>query len=107
MQPTGSTRRHQFVNLFLDEARLAAQLGHPNVVSVYDAGQERDEYFFIMEYVHGGDLRALINAAVGSSSGVSCGWPSWPRGSSNIQGDRRRTVSPSGPSFFSAIASAR
>ena len=43
----------EFVRMFLDEARLAAQLRHPNVVSVYDAGQERGEYFFVMEYVHG------------------------------------------------------
>ncbi|HEX9102465.1 MAG TPA: serine/threonine-protein kinase, partial [Polyangia bacterium] len=54
-----------FVRLFLDEARLAAQLRHPNVVSVYDAGQERGEYFFVMEYVHGRDLRALIDVAAG------------------------------------------
>jgi serine/threonine protein kinase len=53
----------EFVRMFLDEARLAAQLRHPNVVSVYDAGQERGEYFFVMEYVHGRDLRAIIDAA--------------------------------------------
>jgi len=53
----------EFVRMFLDEARLAAQLRHPNVVSVYDAGQERGEYFFVMEYVHGRDVRALIDAA--------------------------------------------
>ena len=55
----------EFVRLFLDEARLAAQLRHPNVVSVYDAGQERGEYFFVMEYVHGRDLRALLDVAAG------------------------------------------
>jgi serine/threonine protein kinase len=53
----------EFVRLFLDEARLAAQLRHPNVVHVYDIGQERGEYFFVMEYLHGRDLRALIEAA--------------------------------------------
>src|ERR1700753_2228296 len=53
----------EFVRMFLDEARLAAQLRHPNVVSVYDAGQERGEYFFVMEYVHGRDVRAIIDAA--------------------------------------------
>ena len=55
----------EFVRLFLDEARLAAQLRHPNVVSVYDAGQERGEYFFVMEYVHGRDVRALLDVAAG------------------------------------------
>ena len=34
----------EFVRLFLDEARLAAQLRHPNVVHVYDIGQERGEF---------------------------------------------------------------
>jgi serine/threonine protein kinase len=53
----------EFVQLFLDEARLAAQLRHPNVVHVYDAGQERGEYYFVMEYVHGRDVRALLDVA--------------------------------------------
>ncbi|HEY2746485.1 MAG TPA: serine/threonine-protein kinase, partial [Polyangia bacterium] len=53
----------EFVRMFLDEARLAAQLRHPNVVSVYDAGQERGEYFFVMEYVHGRDVRRIMDAA--------------------------------------------
>jgi hypothetical protein len=55
----------EFVRLFLGEARLAAQLRHPNVVSVYDAGQESGEYFFVMEYVHGRDLRAILDVAAG------------------------------------------
>jgi hypothetical protein len=55
----------EFVRLFLGEARLAAQLRHPNVVSVYDAGQEGGEYFFVMEYVHGRDLRAILDVAAG------------------------------------------
>jgi serine/threonine protein kinase len=53
----------QFVRLFLGEAKLAAQLRHPNVVHVYDAGEERGEYYFVMEYVHGRDLRALLRTA--------------------------------------------
>src|SRR5262249_18347870 len=43
----------QFVRMFLDEARLAAQLQHPNIASVYDIGMLGDSYFFTMEYVHG------------------------------------------------------
>ena len=34
-------RDHRFVNMFLDEARLSAQLHHPNIAQVYDIGQER------------------------------------------------------------------
>src|SRR5262249_10672593 len=53
----------QFVQMFLDEARLAAQLQHPNIASVYDIGMLGDSYFFTMEYVHGGTLRALLPPA--------------------------------------------
>ncbi|HEU0033555.1 MAG TPA: protein kinase [Kofleriaceae bacterium] len=53
-----------FVNMFLNEARLAATLHHPNIAQVYDIGQEQGDYFFSMEYVHGEDLgRFLATAA--------------------------------------------
>jgi serine/threonine-protein kinase len=48
-----------FVRMFLDEARLAAQLSHPNVVHIYDFGKVDEHYFIAMEYVdgvHAGDL---------------------------------------------------
>jgi serine/threonine protein kinase len=45
-----------FVNMFLNEARLAATLHHPNIAQVYDIGLEEGDYFFAMEYVHGEDL---------------------------------------------------
>jgi serine/threonine protein kinase len=50
----------QFAQMFLDEARLAAQLQHPNIASVYDIGMLGDSYFFTMEYVHGETVRALL-----------------------------------------------
>jgi serine/threonine protein kinase len=49
-----------FVRMFLDEARLAAQLQHPNIAQVYDIGKLGDSYFFTMEYVHGETVRALL-----------------------------------------------
>ena len=52
-----------FVRMFLDEARLAAQLNHPNVAQVYDIGKLADSYFFTMEYVHGETVRAVIQRA--------------------------------------------
>ncbi|HEX8113115.1 MAG TPA: serine/threonine-protein kinase, partial [Kofleriaceae bacterium] len=54
----------QFVRMFLDEARLAAQLQHPNIAQVYDIGKLGDSYFFTMEYVHGETVRALLHRAV-------------------------------------------
>ena len=50
----------QFVQMFLDEARLAAQLQHPNIASVYDIGQLDDGHFYTMEYVHGETFRSLL-----------------------------------------------
>src|ERR1041385_9081276 len=52
-----------FVRMFLDEARLAAQLQHPNIAQVYDIGKLGDSYFFTMEYVHGETARSLIQRA--------------------------------------------
>ena len=54
-----------FVEMFLDEARLAAQLDHPNVVSVFDLGDGDDGTFFAMEYLRGADVRRLLAAAGG------------------------------------------
>lgn len=45
---------------FLQEARAAANLIHPNIVTVYDFGQDEDRYFIVMEYVVGTDLKTLI-----------------------------------------------
>ena len=51
------------VQMFLDEARLAATLQHPNIADVYDVGEVAGTYFFTMEYVHGQDLRAIRGVA--------------------------------------------
>jgi serine/threonine protein kinase len=55
----------QLVQMFLEEARLAAQLQHPNIASVYDVGKLGDSYFFTMEYVHGETVRSLLQRASG------------------------------------------
>lgn len=52
-----------FIRMFLAEARLAATLHHPNIVQVYDIGEEGGTYFFTMEYIQGQDLRRLVRAA--------------------------------------------
>src|SRR5829696_5752926 len=56
-------RDFQFLRMFLDEARLAAQLQHPNIAQVYDVGKLGDSYFFTMEYVHGETVRAMVMQA--------------------------------------------
>src|SRR5215218_451129 len=50
----------EFRSRFARESRLAAALDHPNVVPIYEAGEEGDELFLAMRYVAGTDLRSLI-----------------------------------------------
>ncbi len=52
-----------FVTMFIDEAKLAAQLNHPNIVHIYDLGKTDDSYFIAMEYVEGRDLRSIMKEA--------------------------------------------
>jgi eukaryotic-like serine/threonine-protein kinase len=54
------SKNEQFIAMFLDEARLSAHLSHSNVVSVFDIGVGDDAYFIVMEYVDGGDLKAVL-----------------------------------------------
>jgi len=55
-----------FIRMFLDEARLAATLAHPNIAQVYDIGEHQGQCFFTMEYVAGQDLRKVQHAAKAS-----------------------------------------
>jgi eukaryotic-like serine/threonine-protein kinase len=50
----------EFVRMFINEARLAARLNHPNIVQIFDLGKIDDLYFIAMEYVHGEDIRSLV-----------------------------------------------
>jgi len=50
----------RYVQLFLDEAKLAAGLDHPHIARVYDMGRADGHDFFTMEYVHGQDLRSIL-----------------------------------------------
>jgi TonB family protein len=56
------TDNSEFVDMFIDEAKLAAQLTHPNIVHIYDLGRMGRDYYIAMEYVEGKDLRSLLNA---------------------------------------------
>jgi serine/threonine protein kinase len=60
-----------FVNMFLNEARLAATLHHPNIAQVFDIDQDGADYFFSMEYIHGQDLGHLVASAHESGVPIS------------------------------------
>jgi len=49
-----------FVNLLVHEAKIGVLLNHPGIVSVYDLGSHRSEFFLAMEYVHGKSLDRIL-----------------------------------------------
>lgn len=53
------TRQPEFIDLFLREARLSATLDHANIIHTIDLVTAGDEYFIVMEYLAGADLRTL------------------------------------------------
>lgn len=72
-----------FISRFRSEACSAARLSHPNIVRVYDVGQDDNIYYIVMEYIHGNtlkkaikekapfDTKSTINAAIQVASALS------------------------------------
>lgn len=54
------TSTPEFIDLFLREAKLSALLDHPNIVHTIDLVTAKNDYFIVMEYVRGGDIRTLM-----------------------------------------------
>jgi serine/threonine-protein kinase len=52
------------VKMFIDEGRIAKALDHPNIVRIYDVGEERGSYFIAMELIHGRDLLAIARRGI-------------------------------------------
>ncbi|MGH9856754.1 MAG: protein kinase domain-containing protein, partial [Acidobacteriota bacterium] len=53
----------EFVTMFIDEAKLAAQLTHHNICQIFDLGKIENAYYIAMEYVNGKDLRAILRSS--------------------------------------------
>ncbi len=51
----------EFITMFIDEARIAVQLNHANIVQIYELGKHDENYYIAMEYVSGRDLRLLLD----------------------------------------------
>lgn len=54
----------EFVDMFVDEARIVAGIRHPNVVQVQELGREGDELFLVMEYLEGESVGGLLRRVV-------------------------------------------
>ncbi|MFT5679770.1 MAG: serine/threonine protein kinase [Myxococcota bacterium] len=50
----------EFIQMFIDEARISVELQHPNIVTIYDFGKLHDNYFLAMECVEGKDLKSIL-----------------------------------------------
>ena len=53
----------EFVDMFVDEAKMVAGLTHPSIVQIFDLGRIDKSYYIAMEYVHGRDLRTILKRA--------------------------------------------
>ncbi len=58
--PQALTENPQAVNNFMREAQAAAKLNHPNIVTVYDTGEQQGRYYIAMEYVEGTTLKEIL-----------------------------------------------
>jgi len=57
------TGEEDLVNAFIEEAKLAALLQHPNIVQIFDFGRLEGSYFIAMEFLHGQDLSRMMQTA--------------------------------------------
>src|SRR6202051_2851323 len=63
-------RDPDFVAMFVDEARVCARLTHPNIVQVFDFGEEDGELYMAMEYVDGTTGARLVRSAAGQGEDI-------------------------------------
>jgi serine/threonine protein kinase len=64
--------RRRFLRMFTDEAKIAARLVHPNIVQIYDLGEEEGVPYIAMEYVGGRDLYRVVKRLVAMKK--ECPW---------------------------------
>ena len=61
----------EFIEMFKEEAKVAINLNNSNVVSIYDFGVERLQFYIVMEYVEGRNLRQILNELKKANKGIS------------------------------------
>ena len=67
------TNDPQFVEMFLNEAQISANLTHPNIIHIYELFEEGDGYVLAMEYVRGGTALSLLKACAASGTALPIG----------------------------------
>jgi serine/threonine-protein kinase len=60
----------EFIQMFLDEARIAALLNHPNIAQIYDLGEVEGTYYIAMEYVHGEAISDVLKRSIQRRGGM-------------------------------------
>lgn len=65
---TDGTAKDDLMARFIREARAAGKLAHPNIITVYDVGKEKDITYIVMQYIEGQSLQALIDSGKRFSS---------------------------------------
>jgi serine/threonine-protein kinase len=68
------TRTREFVELFLEEARIAALLGHPNVCQVHELGADDGQYYMVLEYLEGVPLSSILAQQLSEASNFDLGF---------------------------------
>ena len=67
----------EFIKMFIDEARIAVQLDHPNIVQIYELGKHGDHYYIAMEYLPSRDLRAILDKLRAAGQLMSIAQAAW------------------------------
>ena len=83
-----------FVARFRREAQAAANLTHPNIVAVYDWGQQGGTYFIVMEYVEGKTLADVLRTEGKLTPTRARRWPTAAIGTSHRQRRSRASTRP-------------
>ncbi|MGE5235681.1 MAG: TonB family protein [Acidobacteriota bacterium] len=68
------TDNDEFVTMFIDEAKLAAGLQHPNIIHIYDLGKIERSYYIAMEYIDGKDLRSILRTLSDKKTRIPLGF---------------------------------
>src|SRR5262244_4041327 len=59
-----------FIEMFIDEAKISVQLNHANIAQIFDLGKVEDSFFIALEFVHGKDLRSIFDRGRGKGDAM-------------------------------------